>query len=177
MNMEFINKRKDAICMLAIVIAAVFLMMAILKIADYTISVVKVNSLSDKALARHESGRKDTDKYFAASKKLASELKQKNLFLPPKSNGSPINVISGILGNEVLIGDKWYKQGDKIADVQIIEISACMVTVKWKDKELKLSPMMSSSSANGQNNNKPQGDRRKGRRGKNLETAAISASQ
>jgi len=80
------------------------------------------------------------------AKKTVDSLKQNNLFVkaPPKQN--PIKQVEGILGQEALIGGKWYKVGDKIADAKIVAIAATQVEVEWDGKKTSLTPMASVSA-------------------------------
>ncbi len=80
------------------------------------------------------------------AKKTVDSLKQNNLFIkaPPKEN--PVKQVEGILGQEALIGGKWYKVGDKVADAKIVAIAATQVEVEWDGKKTSFSPITSVSA-------------------------------
>ena len=80
------------------------------------------------------------------AKKTVDSLKQNNLFVkaPPKQN--PIRQVEGILGQEALIGGKWYKVGDTVADAKIVAIAATQIEVEWDGKKTSLTPMASASA-------------------------------
>jgi hypothetical protein len=81
-----------------------------------------------------------------AAKKVAAALKKKNLFTkePPKEH--PIKQVDGILGNEALIQNKWYKAGEKVGDAKILSISATGIQVEWDGKKTTISPIASAPS-------------------------------
>jgi hypothetical protein len=85
----------------------------------------------------------------AAAKGVADALKKKNLFAkqPPKEH--PIKQIDGILGNEALIQNKWYKTGDKVGDARIVSIGATGVLVDWDGKKTTISPIAAAMSESG----------------------------
>jgi hypothetical protein len=74
------------------------------------------------------------------AREAAEALKKKNLFSkePPKEH--PVKQIDGILGAEVLIGDKLYKVGQKVGDATIIAIEPTQVTVEWNGQKKTFSP-------------------------------------
>ncbi len=80
------------------------------------------------------------------AKKTVDSLKQNNLFIkaPPKQN--PVKQVEGILGQEALIGGKWYKAGDKVADAKIIAVAATQVEVEWDGKKTSFAPITSVSA-------------------------------
>jgi hypothetical protein len=55
--------------------------------------------------------------------------------------------VTGIFGNEVIIGDKLYKIGDKVGDATIVSIEAMQVTIEWDGKKKTFSPMDAKSSS------------------------------
>jgi hypothetical protein len=83
---------------------------------------------------------------LAGARKVADQLKEKNLFVkkPPKEN--PVKQVEGILGHEALIGGKWYKAGEKVGDAKIIEVAATRVKVEWEGKETTFAPMAAAGS-------------------------------
>jgi hypothetical protein len=105
-----------------------------------------------QGLVRGAVGRSDPDpnrlqQRLEEAKSAADTLKQKNLFIkrPPKEN--PVKQVNGILGSEVLIGDKWYKEGEKVGDAKIVAIRPTEVKVEWDGKETTFSPIMAVSAA------------------------------
>jgi hypothetical protein len=83
--------------------------------------------------------------YLEQTKKTAEALKKQNAFVkqPPKEN--PVKQVDGILGSELLIGDKWYKTGDKIGDATVIAIESTQVIVEWDGKQTSFTPMAGAS--------------------------------
>jgi hypothetical protein len=80
------------------------------------------------------------------ARKAAETLKQDNLFVKAPPKEQPVKQVEGILGAEALIGGKWYKVGDKIADAKIVAIAATQVEVEWDGKKTSFSPIASASA-------------------------------
>jgi len=71
-----------------------------------------------------------------------SDLKKKGIFAtPPAKKVNPIKKVDAIMGDEVLIKNKWYKVGDVIGDAKLVLIGSAQITVEWNGKETKFSPI------------------------------------
>jgi hypothetical protein len=80
---------------------------------------------------------------------VAEALKKKNLFVPPPPEQNPVREVLGILGDEALINDKWYKAGDSVGDAKILAIEPTKVRVSWKGQEKEFSPLGSEGGGPG----------------------------
>jgi hypothetical protein len=107
----------------------------------------RAQGLVRSAVSRGNADPNSVQRHLQEAKSLADTLKQKNLFIkqPPKEN--PVKQVNGILGSEVLIGDKWYKEGEKVGDAKIVAIKPTEVKVEWDGKESTFSPMAAVSAA------------------------------
>ena len=88
-----------------------------------------------QAMARSAPDANEVKPYLDKAREAAEALKKKNLFSkePPKEH--PVKQIDGILGAEVLIGDKWYKAGEKVGDANIVTVEPTKVTVEWNGQK------------------------------------------
>lgn len=93
-----------------------------------------------QALTRNAPDANAVKPYLDKAREMAEALKKKNLFSkePPKEH--PVKQIDGILGAEVLIGDKLYKVGEKVGDATITAIEPTRVTVEWNGQKKTFSP-------------------------------------
>ena len=127
--------------------ASVFLAVCILvKVAGFFVVSAKAERLVKKAVAQSKADPNDMEKYFAKSKAIAGELKKNNLFVPPAPKQHPVKEVLGILGDEVLIKDKWYKVGDKIGDAKIVAVGPAQVKIEWDGKEKSFAPIDAAST-------------------------------
>ena len=79
------------------------------------------------------------------TKTVATALKEKNLFVvvPPREH--PVKQVDGILGREVLVGDKWYTVGDKIGDATIVSVESTLVTIEWDGQQKSFAPIAAAT--------------------------------
>jgi len=98
-------------------------------------------SLVKTAIEHNNTDPNDMDKYFAKYKVLADALKKNNLFVPPAEKQHPVQEVLGILGNEVLIKDKWYEVGDTVGEAKIVAIGPTQATIEWDGKEKTFAPI------------------------------------
>jgi hypothetical protein len=58
-----------------------------------------------------------------------------------------VNEVIGILGDEVLINNKWYKEGARVGDAKIVAIGPTKVTIEWNGKSKDFAPLDSKGSS------------------------------
>ncbi len=148
--MDYRNISRDPWKTASLALGAAALLLGVLTLA-------KVMSLAwgttrAQGLVRSAVGRSDPDpnslqQHLKEARSVADTLKEKNLFIkkPPKEN--PVKQVEGILGSEVLIGDKWYKEGEKVGDAKIVAIRPTEVKIEWDGKETTFSPIAAASAA------------------------------
>lgn len=144
MQIRAIHRNRDRISRGLLAAAVLLGVFTVAKVAGFCVQCGRMQALG--ALAQGERDPNCLKQSLGAAKKRVDSLKQNNLFIkaPPKQN--PIKQVEGILGGEALIGGKWYKVGDKVADAKIIAIAATQVEVEWDGKKTSFSPMASVSA-------------------------------
>ena len=102
-----------------------------------------------------ESQNSKAKEYLEAYAKKVEMLKEKGAFCPPKKEPSPPQVV-GILGDSVLMAGKWCKVDEEHAGAKVLKIEPTQVTILWKDKEMKLAPLLASipNNSNGRQKKK-----------------------
>jgi hypothetical protein len=85
----------------------------------------------------------DLKKSLAQAQSSVDQLKKKNLFIWAAPKQHPVSTVSGILGSEVLIGDKWYKAGESVGDAKIVAVEPTKVRIAWDGQEREFAPITS----------------------------------
>lgn len=147
MKIDSVKKKKEVISLVLLWFSVVLGVLIIVKVAGFFVATARAEKLIADALAYSQLDPNDTEKYLAKSKSVADELKKKNVFAPPPPKKHPVQQVSGILGKEVLIGDKWYKVGDKVGDAKIVAIEPTQVWVEWDGEKKAFAPISSATSA------------------------------
>ena len=80
------------------------------------------------------------------AKESADALKKSNLFVKPMPKEHPVKQVDGILGAEVLIGDKWYKVGEKVGEATIVAVAPTNVTIEWQGRKKSFAPLSAASA-------------------------------
>jgi len=135
---------------LAKVLLAVALLLGasiVFEIAGFLMTSARAEIFVAQALHPDDVAADDPGGGLTAARSLANELKEKNLFVskPPKRH--PVDSVTGILGGEVLIGERWYKPGDSIADARIVAVEPTRVRILWDGQEKEFAPIAGASSA------------------------------
>ncbi len=144
MQVRTIHRNRDRISRGLLAAAALLGVFTVAKVAGFCVQCGRMQAWG--ALGQGERDPNCLKQSLGAAKKTVDSLKQNNLFVkaPPKQN--PIKQVEGILGGEALIGGKWYKVGDKVADAKIVAIAATQVEVEWDGKKTSFSPIASVSA-------------------------------
>lgn len=142
MRPETANHSRSDLVSFAFVAAAVLLgALAFAKVASFV--------RGERVLARVRGmSRQDPNDLQAAMRKAsesAEALKKGNLFVKTIEKEHPVKQVDGILGAEVLIGDKWYKAGDKVDDAVILAVASTEVTIEWQGRKQSFAPLASTA--------------------------------
>lgn len=141
MKLDYLKERKELVSVVLLGVSAVLAIMILVRITGFFTASARAENLVTTAMAHNTTDPDDMDRYFAKYKALADELKKNNLFVPSPPKQHPVKEVLGILGNEVVIGDKLYKVGDMVRDAKIVAIEATKVTIEWDGKEKTFSPI------------------------------------
>ncbi|MBN1806782.1 MAG: hypothetical protein JW837_16155 [Sedimentisphaerales bacterium] len=147
MKIGYLKEKKELISVAMLCLSAILTVSILFKIAGFFTAPAKAKNIIDAAVKQNTEDANNIDKHFAKYRKLADELKEKNLFAPPAPKQHPVSEISGILGDEVIIGDRLYKVGDRVADAKILSIEPTQVTIEWDGKETTFSPIDAGGSS------------------------------
>jgi len=150
MNPNYLNYLKEKKKIVAVALlgsAAVLAVLILIKVAGFFVASARAEGVVKKAVAQNNAGAEHMESVFADSKAVADELKRKNLFAPPPPKQQPIKQVWGILGDEVLINDRWYKVGDMVQDAKIVAIDCTQVSIEWDGREINLAPIDAVSAS------------------------------
>lgn len=148
MKIDYLLKeKKEVVSIVLLCFSAVLAILIIVKIASFFTAPARAAKIVKDANEQNTTDAKNIDKYFAKYKKLADDLKKENLFAPPAPKQHPVREITGIFGDEVIIGDKLYKVGARIGDAKIISIEPTVVTIEWEGRKKTFSPMDAGGSS------------------------------
>ncbi|MHC4462982.1 MAG: hypothetical protein ACYS6W_09275 [Planctomycetota bacterium] len=149
MKLNYLKEKKESVSVALLWFSVVLGVLILVKVAGFFVASANAKSLVEKAFAQKKSDANDMEKYFAKSKAIANELKKKNLFVPPTPKKHPVNQVPGILGSEALINSKWYEEGDKVGDAEVVAIEPTLVRILWGGREKVFAPMQAGSSGSG----------------------------
>jgi len=143
MNSELHQNRTDFYTHGLLAVALLLGALILLRVAGFVTASSQARAMAAR-VDPNGPGVGDVDELLAPARTCAEELKRKNLFVvtPPRQN--PVREVLGILGDEVLINDRWYKVGDSVEDAKIVAIDPTKVRIVWEGQEQEFSPIASS---------------------------------
>jgi hypothetical protein len=135
MKTDYLRQKKELIPLVLFGASAAVAVLILIKTTSFFTALARAESIVKKASVQNNVEANDMDKYFTKYKVLADALKKNNLFAPPPPKQHPVKEVCGILGNEVLIQNKWYKVGDTVGDAKIVAIGPTQATIEWEGVE------------------------------------------
>ncbi len=153
------KNNKDIFSVGLLGISAFMGVLILIKVTGFFAAPARAEDLVKRTVELNKPDPNDMEKSFAKSKAIADQLKKNNLFAPPLQKKHPVSSVLGILGDEVLINNKWYKAGDKVGDARIVAIEPTQVRIEWDGNEKTFIPFDAKSAS-------PSGSRRPGGPGK-----------
>jgi hypothetical protein len=145
MKLDYIKERlankQELVPTVLLGVAVLCGILILIKVTSFYVASARADSIVKKATKQSGNGQKNLEKYLAGSAAISDELKKNNLFAPPLAKQHPVSEVSGIFGDQVLIKNKWYNVGDKIADAKIVAIGPTSVTIAWDGREKVFLPI------------------------------------
>lgn len=141
MNLYHLIWKKESLPAVLLGAALVFGVLILFKITDFIEASARAQNIVEMAIVQNKPSAERTRAAAMASESIAEELKKYNLFSPPPPPRNPVASVLGILGDEALIGDRWYKAGDMIGNAEIVAIEPTQVRVQWQGRETVFVPM------------------------------------
>lgn len=142
-----VSRRAGFLSTVLLAASSCFGLLILIKVACFFSTWTNAEDVVRKHLASGKPDANDLLEHIAKSRAIADELTKRNLFAPLPPKPHPVKAVAGILGNEVLIEDKWYKVGDTIEDAKIVAIEPTLVRIEWQGKRETFSPIDQSDVA------------------------------
>lgn len=89
---------------------------------------------------------------LAPASSAAQTLKKRNLFVLPAPRQNPVKEVAGILGDEALIGGRWFRAGDRVGDAEVLAVEPTSVRIRWDGREQDFGPIVADNRAGGTEN-------------------------
>jgi hypothetical protein len=147
MGHEHLKQKRKLASVLLLGAGIVCVVLILVQVQRFIADSGKAGTLLKDAVAASKPDANDVEKRLADSRTVAEELKKKNLFAPPPPKQHPVNAVSGIMGDEVLINDTWYKLGQMVGDAKIVAIEPTRIKMEWDGQERVFAPIDAPSPA------------------------------
>ena len=141
MRYEHLKQKRKFASILLLGAGIVCAVLILVQVRGFLADSSKAGTLLKDAVAANKPDANDVEKRLADSRTVAEELKKKNLFAPPPPKQHPVNAVSGIMGDEVLINDTWYKLGQMVGDAKIVAIEPTRIKIEWDGQERVFAPI------------------------------------
>lgn len=147
-KLEFLKNKTESLTKILLALALLLGALTFLKIGSFVSSSKATILAPQRDLS--QMGGSDLRKLLAETQASAEAIKKTNLFVPMRAKQFPVNSVQGILGQEALIGDRWYHVGDRVGEAHILAIEPTKVRIAWEGQEREFSPIVASAETGGQ---------------------------
>jgi hypothetical protein len=141
---DYLKNKKELVPTVLLGVSVLCGILILVKVTSFFMASARAESVVKRAIKLNVTDPNNLEKHLASSAAITDELKKNNLFAPPQAKQHPVNEVSGIFGDQVLIKDKWYNVGDKIADAKIVAIGPTSVTIAWDGREKTFLPIQAA---------------------------------
>lgn len=141
MKLEYLNGKKQFVSVALLGLSALFAVLILREVRGFFTAVAKAENAVKTAMTQSKPDPNELKKHLAKSKVVADGLKKKSIFVPAVQKQHPVKQVQGIWGDAMLIGDKWYKVGDKIGDANVVAIEPTKVRIVWQGQEKVFLPI------------------------------------
>lgn len=149
MKLDYLKGREHLVKYVLLGVAGVSVVVMLVKVVDYFVSSANAQSIVEDVVSQGEPNEAAVREKLGGLRGIADALKKSNVFVPPPPRQHPVNVVLGIMGNEALIGDKWYKAGDTIGDAKIVAVEPTQVKIEWDGNTKYFAPLASADGSSG----------------------------
>jgi len=149
MKLDYLKGREHLVKYVLFGVAGLSALLMLVKVVDYFASPAKAQGIVEDVVSQGEPNEAAVREKLGGLRQIADALKKSNLFVPPPPRQHPVNAVLGIMGDEALIGDKWYKAGDKIGDARIVAVEPTQVKIEWDGNTKYFAPLASADGSSG----------------------------
>jgi uncharacterized membrane protein YgcG len=147
MKLDYIKDKEEMLSVVLFGVSVFLGVLILIKVTSFFVAPARAENIAKEAVLQGKLNANDMEKHFAEDVAVAGKLKKDNLFAPPPPKQHPVNEVLGIMGNEALIGGRWYKVGDRIADARIVAIEPAQVRIEWDGSEKVFAPIDARGSS------------------------------
>jgi uncharacterized membrane protein YgcG len=145
MKIEYLLKQKKEMLSIALLgLSALLAVFILVKITSFFTDSARAENVVKTALESINSESVGVEQYFTKDRNLAATLTRNNLFSPAPPKENPVKEVRAIFGNQALIDDNWYSEGQTIGDAKIVAIEPMQVTVEWDGRQTSFRPLDAS---------------------------------
>ena len=149
MKLDYLKGRERLAQYVLFGVAGVSVVLMLVKVVDYFASSAKAQGIVEDVVSQGEPNEAAVREKLGGLRGIADALKKANLFVPPRPRQHPVSAVLGIMGDEALINDKWYKAGDKIGDARIVAVEPTQVKIEWDGSTKYFAPLASADGSSG----------------------------
>jgi hypothetical protein len=145
MKLEYFKEKKELISIALLGVSAVLAILILYLMTDFFTVSARAENVVKTALEQINTEDQDVEQYFTKDRKIAEGLTRNNLFTPPAPIEHPVKEVRAIFGNQVLIDNRWYGEGQTIpGDAKIIAIEPTQVSIEWNGRQRFFRPIDAS---------------------------------
>ncbi len=147
MKLEFLKEKKELLSIALLGVSALIAVLILYLVMDFFAVSARAENVVKTALEQTDTEVEDIEQYFTKDREIAESLTKNNLFVPPAPIEHPVKEVRAIFGNQVLINNKWYSEGQSIpGNAKILSIEPTQVSIEWNGRQKFFSPIDASSS-------------------------------
>jgi len=146
MKLDFLKEKKEIVSIILLGFSAVMAVFILYRIINFSTVTARAENVVKTAIEQNATEARNIEQYSAKDREIAENLTRNNPFALPATLENPVKEVRAIFGNQVLINNKWYSEGEMIsASAKVVTIEPTQVIIEWNDRETTFRPLDAST--------------------------------
>jgi hypothetical protein len=145
MKLDFLKEKKEIVSIVLLGFSALMAVFILYRIINFSVVTARAENVVKTAIEQNVTEARNTEQYSAKDREIANNLTRNNPFALPATLENPVKEVRAIFGNQVLINNRWYSEGDMISgSAKVVTIEPMQVTIEWNGRETSFRPLDAS---------------------------------
>jgi type II secretory pathway component PulC len=145
MKLDFLKEKQELVSIVLLGFSAIMAVFIFYRIIDFSTVTARAENVVKTAIEQNATESQNTAQYSVKDREIANNLTRNNPFALPAALVNPVTEVRAIFGNQALINNRWYSEGDEISgNAKIVTIEPMQVIIEWNGRETSFRPLDAS---------------------------------
>lgn len=146
MKLDFLKEKTEIVSIVLLGFSACTAVFILYRIINFSAVTARAENVIKTAIEQNATETRNTEQYSAKDREIAKNLISNNPFALPATLENPVKEVRAIFGNQILINNRWYSEGDMISgSAKVVTIEPTQVIIEWNGDSKTFRPLDAST--------------------------------